>query len=57
MEKTAQAVAASGPRFEELIREKEQHNSKFAFLNPADPYREFYDFRLSEIKQGRGFSY
>ncbi|EEP75637.1 conserved hypothetical protein [Uncinocarpus reesii 1704] len=36
------------------VREKESNNPKFSFLNPGDPYAAFYNWRLNEIKAGRG---
>ncbi|KAI5804577.1 Pre-mRNA splicing factor PRP21 like protein-domain-containing protein [Geopyxis carbonaria] len=54
VEKTAGYVARSGQVFEQRIREKERHNPKFAFLNTDDPYYQFYDWRLEEIRAGRG---
>lgn len=38
------------------VREKEKNNPKFSFLNPGDAYAPFYQWRLSEIKEGRGTS-
>ncbi|KAL3898541.1 MAG: hypothetical protein SGCHY_002675 [Lobulomycetales sp.] len=52
VEKTAQAVARNGPAFEARIRESEKQNSKFSFLNPMDPYREYYDERVAKLAQG-----
>lgn len=40
--------------FEDRIRDKEQHNPKFSFLSPNDAYAPFYQWRLSEIRAGRG---
>ncbi|KAF8475580.1 Pre-mRNA splicing factor PRP21 like protein-domain-containing protein [Kalaharituber pfeilii] len=54
VEKTAGYVARNGQVFEQRIREKEKHNPKFSFLNPADPYSPFYLWRLEEIRAGRG---
>ncbi|KAK5999021.1 Sorting nexin-3 [Cladobotryum mycophilum] len=54
LEKTAGYVARNGVVFEERIREKEQANPKFSFLNPTDAYYAFYEWRLSEIRAGRG---
>ncbi|QUC21674.1 uncharacterized protein UV8b_05917 [Ustilaginoidea virens] len=54
LEKTAGYVARNGAVFEERIRDKEAQNPKFSFLNPADAYFAFYEWRLSEIKAGRG---
>ncbi|KAI5801503.1 Pre-mRNA splicing factor PRP21 like protein-domain-containing protein [Peziza echinospora] len=54
VEKTAGYVARNGQVFEQRIREKEKHNPKFSFLNPADSYSPFYLWRLEEIRAGRG---
>ncbi|KZZ86669.1 pre-mRNA splicing factor [Ascosphaera apis ARSEF 7405] len=56
VEKTAGFVARNGPVFEDRVREKEKTNPKFSFLNPNDAYAPFYQWRLSEIKAGRGTS-
>ncbi|KAL4997628.1 Pre-mRNA splicing factor PRP21 like protein-domain-containing protein [Aspergillus recurvatus] len=54
VEKTAGYVARNGAVFEDRVREKERSNPKFSFLNSNDPYAPFYQWRLNEIKQGRG---
>ncbi|KAF5657516.1 spliceosome-associated protein, partial [Fusarium heterosporum] len=54
LEKTAGYVARNGAVFEDRIREKERSNPKFSFLNPADAYHPFYQWRLEEVKSGRG---
>ena len=54
VEKTAGYVERNGPVFEDRIRDKEIHNSKFSFLSPNDAYSPFYQWRLSEIRAGRG---
>nr|KAK5441201.1 SF3a splicing factor complex subunit [Exophiala xenobiotica] len=54
IEKTAGYVARNGTVFEDRIRDKEQSNSKFSFLNPQDAYAPFYQWRLSEVRSGRG---
>ncbi|KAA8892650.1 Pre-mRNA splicing factor PRP21 like protein-domain-containing protein [Sphaerosporella brunnea] len=53
VEKTAGYVARNGQVFEQRIQEKEKHNPKFSFLAPADPYYQFYAWRLIEIRAGR----
>lgn len=40
--------------FVDRVREKEKSNPKFSFLNTGDAYAAFYNWRLSEIKAGRG---
>jgi splicing factor 3A subunit 1 len=54
VEKTAGYVARNGPVFEDRIRDKELQNPKFSFLSPNDAYAPFYQWRLSEIRAGRG---
>ncbi|KAF2862169.1 hypothetical protein K470DRAFT_243785 [Piedraia hortae CBS 480.64] len=53
IETTAGYVARNGASFEERLR-KSQSNSKVAFLDPGDAYHPYYQWRLSEIKAGRG---
>lgn len=38
------------------VRDKEANNPKFSFLNDGDAYAPFYQWRLIEIKDGRGSS-
>lgn len=54
IEKTAGYVARNGTVFEDRIRDKEQANPKFSFLSPHDAYTPFYQWRLSEVRAGRG---
>lgn len=54
LEKTAGYVARNGAVFEDRIRDKEAQNPKFSFLSSSDAYHDFYQWRLSEIKSGRG---
>ncbi|KAF2839074.1 hypothetical protein M501DRAFT_1003628 [Patellaria atrata CBS 101060] len=54
IEKTAGYVVRNGSVFESRIREKEASNPKFSFLIPEDAYNGFYEWRLHEIKEGRG---
>ena len=54
VEKTAGYVARNGVVFEDRIRDKEQSNPKFSFLFPNDAYAPFYQWRLSEVRAGRG---
>ncbi|KAL2351042.1 Pre-mRNA splicing factor PRP21 like protein-domain-containing protein [Cryomyces antarcticus] len=54
LERTAGYVARNGRIFEDRIRQKESHNSKFSFLSENDPYHPYYTWRLSEILEGRG---
>ncbi|KFY13920.1 hypothetical protein V491_06215 [Pseudogymnoascus sp. VKM F-3775] len=54
LEKTAGYVSRNGAVFEDRIREKEKHNPKFSFLSANDAYNAYYQWRLSEIREGRG---
>jgi splicing factor 3A subunit 1 len=54
LEKTAGYVARNGAVFEDRIRDKESKNPKFSFLNPTDAYHDFYQWRLGEVRAGRG---
>ncbi|KAJ5930647.1 hypothetical protein N7466_006140 [Penicillium verhagenii] len=56
VEKTAGYVSRNGPVFEDRVRDKEKNNPKFSFLNDGDAYAPFYQWRLTEIKNGRGTS-
>ncbi|ORZ40894.1 Pre-mRNA splicing factor PRP21 like protein-domain-containing protein, partial [Catenaria anguillulae PL171] len=52
-DKTAGFVAKNGPQLEGVIREREVNNARFCFLNPADPYHPYYQWKLSEYRSGR----
>lgn len=54
IEKAAGFINRNGPAFEERLAQKEAKNPKFSFLVNDDAYRAFYQWRLSEIKAGRG---
>ncbi|KAK4989484.1 SF3a splicing factor complex subunit [Elasticomyces elasticus] len=55
IEKTAGYVARNGPAFEERMRTRANPNDqKLSFLYATDPYHSFYNWRLSEVKAGRG---
>ena len=54
LEKTAGYVARNGAIFEDRIRDKETGNPKFSFLSGDDAYNPFYQWRLSEVRAGRG---
>lgn len=49
---TAQFVSKHGPEFEARVL-REQNNAKFAFLQRGNPYRAYYDQRVSDFKAGR----
>lgn len=54
IDRTALYVArSSNPiQFEDKIRESKRTDPKFSFLNPADPYHEYYRHRLERISDG-----
>lgn len=54
VETTAGFVLRNGIPFETRIREKEKNNPKFSFLSDNDAYAPFYQWRLQEIREGRG---
>lgn len=53
VDKTATYVARNGYGFEERIRDKEQLNPKFGFLNPNDPYHDYYQSAIQDAKDGK----
>ncbi|XP_076067549.1 splicing factor 3a subunit 1 [Oratosquilla oratoria] len=53
VDKTANFVARNGPEFEARIRQNEQNNPKFNFLNPGDPYHAYYQHKVSECRSGK----
>lgn len=54
LEKIAGYVFRNGKNFEQRIVDKEAGNPKYSFLKEGDAYRPYYDWRLSEIRAGRG---
>lgn len=54
VDKTASFVARNGPEFENRIRQNEVNNPKFNFLQPTDPYHAYYQYKVTEFKEGRG---
>ena len=50
---TAQFVAKHGKSFEERVQ-REQSSAKFAFLQPDNPYRAYFDMRVSVNGAERG---
>merc|ERR1712232_747373 len=51
IDKTAQFVAKCGPEFEQRVL-REQNHTKFAFLLPSNPYRNYYEQKVKEFKTG-----
>uniref|UniRef100_A0A060T0P9 ARAD1C10010p n=1 Tax=Blastobotrys adeninivorans TaxID=409370 RepID=A0A060T0P9_BLAAD len=56
IETTVGYVVRNGPSFADRILQRDPKNAKFIFLNPSDPYNAFYEWRLSELRAGRGNS-
>jgi splicing factor 3A subunit 1 len=54
IEKTAGYVYRNGDVFQQRIRDKEKANPKFSFLVPGDAYEPYFNWRVSEIRAGRG---
>ena len=53
-DKTAEYVAKNGSTFEDLVLKTEYSNPKFCFLKHEDPYRAYYDFKITEFAKGLG---
>ncbi|KAF2436406.1 Surp module [Tothia fuscella] len=53
VEKSAGYVVRNGKTFEDRIRTNESNNPRFSFINPEDPYHNFYQWRMDEIRGGR----
>ncbi|CAG7835959.1 unnamed protein product [Allacma fusca] len=53
VDKTASFVARNGPEFETRIRQNEQNNPKFNFLQTGDPYNAYYLHKVKEIQEGK----
>lgn len=54
VEKTAGYVGRNGAAFEDRLRSTNAKDSRLSFIFPDDPYHAFYQWRLAEIKAGRG---
>ena len=54
VDKTASFVARNGPDFEVRIRQNEINNPKFNFLNSEDPYHAYYQFKVKDLRDGKG---
>ncbi|KAJ3116990.1 hypothetical protein HK098_006414 [Nowakowskiella sp. JEL0407] len=46
IEKTAKFVAKNGSKFEDVVRERNQGNSRFDFLIPSNPLNRYYKMRV-----------
>ncbi|XP_071528382.1 splicing factor 3A subunit 1 [Panulirus ornatus] len=53
VDKTANFVARNGPEFEARIRQHEQNNPKFNFLNPGDPYHAYYQHKVNDCRTSK----
>lgn len=53
IDKTAEFVAKVGEDFEKKVAAQQAGQAKFAFLNPANPYRKYYELRIQELREGR----
>ena len=45
-----------GPEFQTRIRQNEQNNPKFNFLNTGDPYHAYYQHKVKEFNENDGKS-
>lgn len=54
VDKTASFVARNGPEFQTRIRQNEQNNPKFNFLNIGDPYHAYYQHKVKEFHENDG---
>ncbi len=48
------SLCISGPEFQTRIRQNEQNNPKFNFLNTGDPYHAYYQHKVKEFKENEG---
>jgi splicing factor 3A subunit 1 len=53
IDKTAEFVAKVGEDFERKVASQQAGQPKFAFLNPGNPYRKYYELRVKELKEGK----
>lgn len=53
VDKTAIFVARNGQEFEARIYQNEIKNPKFNFLNPSDPYHNYYKHKVKEFSEGK----
>ncbi|TKA25985.1 hypothetical protein B0A50_05497 [Salinomyces thailandicus] len=54
IEKAAEFISRRGASFEEKMLNDPSKKQLLSFLYPDDPYRGYYDWRVSEFKAGRG---
>jgi splicing factor 3A subunit 1 len=53
IDKTAEFVAKVGDDFERKVSMQQAGQPKFAFLNPGNPYRRYYELRVKELREGK----
>ncbi|EZG65939.1 splicing factor [Gregarina niphandrodes] len=53
IDKTAQFVAKNGVEFEKRMMQEANANERFGFLFPNHGYRDYYDRKLQEVREGK----
>jgi calcium homeostasis ER protein len=46
----ADYVVRNGPKFEDMLKEKQKDNPKFAFLYEGSKHYDYYKFRIYALK-------
>lgn len=49
IDKAAELVGKYGSNIEGLMKSEDKNLPKFSFLKPNDPYRPYYDYRVSQV--------
>lgn len=49
IDKAAELVGKYGSNIEGLMKNEEKNLPKFSFLKPGDPYRPYYDYKVSHV--------
>lgn len=44
-------VARNGPEFEKMMKIKQQNDDRFNFMNEGEPYNDYYQSRLLELRR------
>lgn len=57
IEKVARYVARSGPKFEEVVRSKNQGTDIVSFLEPTNTYHTYYKWRVAQCKAGNTYDF
>jgi len=50
----ADYVVRNGPKFEDVLKEKQKDNPKFGFLYEGSKYYDYYKFRIYALKNNLG---